>query len=137
MSNIYLRPGEANPANIRLRDPAAADSGGSVSLTANGLTTGAPTLGAPTLTQVHVLTAAALTTGTPVLATPALAQVHVLAANGLTTGAPVLGQATLAGETPAPVPVVTPALFRPDVSVMQAFDLKRKLKRRQAFLLLG
>ncbi len=110
---------------------------GHVVLSADSLSLPAPALDTPAIGQAHALTAIALTTGVPVLATPALAQIHVLAANGLTTGAPVLDLATLAGEIPVPVPAVTPALFRPDVSAMQAFDLKRKLKRRRAFLLLG
>ncbi|MFO0270408.1 MAG: hypothetical protein ACK53W_07735 [Gemmatimonadota bacterium] len=72
MSNIYLRPGEANPANIRLRDPTAADAGGTVNLTADGLTTGTPTLGSPALGQVHALSATGLATSPPTLGQPTL-----------------------------------------------------------------
>ena len=47
-------------------------------------------------------------------------------------GAPLLSEV----QFPAPAPE-TPAAFVPDVYVMQAYDRKRKSKRKRAFLLLG
>ena len=47
-------------------------------------------------------------------------------------GAPLLSEI----QPPTPVPE-TPAAFVPDVSVMQVHGLKRKKRRKRAFLLLG
>lgn len=73
----------------------SASGGGTVALTAVGLTTAAATLGAPALGQRHVLVAVGVQTSGPTLGGPILGQRHVLAALGVQTSAPTLGAPTL------------------------------------------
>ena len=71
---------------------------GSVALTANGVTSGAPVLGTPVLTNIHhELSAAAggVTAGSPVLGSPTIGQTHIFAATSFASGAPRLGTPTL------------------------------------------
>jgi hypothetical protein len=61
---------------------------GSVDLTADGVTTGAPVLGTPTLVNIaHSIAGNGIVAGVPVLGSPSIGQNHSLSANGVTTGA--------------------------------------------------
>jgi len=68
--------------------------GGTVDLTGDGITAGAPTVGASAIAQGHVLAADGLTTGSPVIQSSTIDQTHVLSPNAITTGNPIVGEAT-------------------------------------------
>jgi hypothetical protein len=82
--------------------------GGTVDLTGDGITAGAPTVGASAIAQGHVLAADGLTTGSPVIQSSTIVQEHVLAADGITTGNPVVVASDIAqGHDLAPTTITT------------------------------
>ena len=73
------------------------NEGGNDSLTASGITSGAPSVGTPSITQNHAFAASSITSGFPVLGQPSIPTDgnHDLTASGIDAAPPVVGSPVL------------------------------------------
>jgi hypothetical protein len=93
---IYLDTLEAIPTDIKLTVPGVQPAAiSSHSLTTTGISSGVPSVDSPALTQRHNFGVSVNDFPSPTVGTPALTQIHALTATSIATAAPSVGAPAL------------------------------------------